>query len=620
MASNTATRVSSNMIGAYQSMAEMLASCNPARSGETYYLAQYYADYIGRGAGQFVSVADTTTVDDGGFTNVRVNPQYILQRVGNYGSVSIYDGGGRSTTGFNNAPIFQRYFDTTRGRPLELSRGVFEFHWGVVIRANKGISIFHEGTMDGQCVLQFIFADGDTNSQAAIRLEGSPSDFTYSGINMRGFKVLGNNKAMPDGSARHGIDLQYAAYPNLRDLQVNSFRGSGLLLDRVQDGPISNLNIQQCGHSTCDYTVLADVTDSSKTDYAALEILSTQSGDQSNMLRIDGLQIEHNHCTPYVRVRGGIGIRINNIHAEHRQGIMAGKKAGTFLQMYTAEVSMSDVQASEFEWAATTRGYGRIEFSGWGRSGGLKSEQAGGNCYWQATNCNFDKIVADASVQFQFTNVSVRSSAAVDGGTFRWSWPGQIGSFLGCQLGDFICTPAAHTSTFQVRFTGCGFNSVDCTAVGMSFSGGTCSGNFRYRPPGGANSVVYVNIVGTIDIQKNYGTTYIPGPQSSSVVWGDGEAPTTGFNMKVGSRWINQTAAVDGDVVEQVLTPTGWRVTSRVGNTGPWGFRPNAFTKATLPSASAAARSIVWCTDAEPAQFVYSDGTTWRRLQDISAV
>ncbi|EPF7465360.1 phage tailspike protein [Serratia marcescens] len=544
-------------IGRYESMAE-LRSFSPLRAGQRVFLAQYYADRKNLGGGIFVSVADTTTAEDGGFTNIRVNPAYILQRDTKNDEVHILDGGGNPTAGFDNAPVFQRYFDKVLGRPLKLTRGVFECKTGIIIPANKAHSVIFDGAMEGDCILQFSFTPGDL-STSAIKLNGSVANYTYSGLNMRGFKVIGDGSVTASGGARHGLEIRYLAYPQFRNLQVAGFKGSGLLLDRVQDGFFDNINIQRCGHSTGDYTVLADVTDNNKTDYAPLEIMSTQSGDESNMLRFEGLQIENNNCCPYVRVRGGIGHRFRNIHSEHRVGIMASGKNGTWLQMRTADISTYDIQASQFEWAFETNGYGSLAATNWGRSGGIRNVTSGTLVRWRLSNSNFDKAIMGTGVRVDAINCSF--------GDVVWNFQSHLSSFTSCQFGNWTGDSPEGGAGRGVSFVNCDFASFNANSNNFLFTGGRTSGNFTYRPLSGVGQIIHHDIGGTSDIRASFGLTYIPGPTQHKIIYANTAAPVTDFgNIPYGSIWHNMAASANGDVVEwiRVNRGTGWAVLSKI--------------------------------------------------------
>lgn len=190
----------------------------------------------------------------------------------------------------------------------------------VLIPWNTGKKLVGIGASK-RAVISVAIPSGYENRGAIEYLTNAEGLHNFSGIHFENINIQGNN------SVCHGMKLQYVAHPYFNNVIIEGFRGSGLLLDKCQDGTFENFGIQLCGRTTGDYNNKSDVTDNSKTTYAPLQLISTMANDQCNMLRFNNCQFENNVCSPYVRFTTGtgLGITINNLHSEARNQQDFGK-------------------------------------------------------------------------------------------------------------------------------------------------------------------------------------------------------------------------------------------------------------------------------------------------------
>ncbi len=196
------------------------------------------------------------------------------------------------------------FVEKTRLVPIYFSSGYYNISNPLII-TKQGMHL--EGVGNAVSILQYT-GDEELNKDLGLITfkVGTPetdSEVWGSwGIVLRHLHLNGNNKKI------HALYLRKIGYPLMYDVNTEHFNGSGLLLDKCQDGSFENMNIQLCGRLKEGET---DVSDINATEYSAIHLFSTVSGDACNMLRFNKCQIENNNCSPYVYVEDGIGIWFN---------------------------------------------------------------------------------------------------------------------------------------------------------------------------------------------------------------------------------------------------------------------------------------------------------------------
>lgn len=534
-----------SMIGDFDSMAQLRGAV-PAYNGQKVYLRAYYSDTL-TGGGYFVGyVSDTASVDDGGFTCIRVGEAAVWKRI-HSGRVSFYDGGARHGS-FDNAPILDNI--QISALPLEIPKGYFTFRRGVYFAPNKSISLFGCGPHNMSSV--FVYWPSAEDTASALLRVGIPNgEMTFSGITISGITFVGND------AERHGIELYTVGHVNIRNCEILKFKGAGLLLDKCQDGVVEYVGIQQCGRSRGDYTVLADVTNSELTEFSALHIQTSVPKDASNMLRFENMQVECNRCTPYIYVDSGIGLWFSKIHSEHRDGIMSGKgvQNGTWMrigrdQNSNTEVFVDECQASQFEYLFEIHGYGKLTARANGRGAGIKARNQGTKFYVNLSDSNVSRLEFTDSIIARINNCQADS--------LIWNYPSRESHISNSTLGDVVIENTGASA--RVYFDDCYFSSVQATTSNLHFTGGRCTGDFKYRSQSGEGAVNRVQIDGTVDISTRYGTGFIP---YIKTVYEHGTADLI-INHNYfpdGSEWYNRDAQNAGDVYMQRKVGGRWVTT-----------------------------------------------------------
>lgn len=194
---------------------------------------------------------------------------------------------------------------------IELSANYYFIRTPITIPSNRGPRIFSRAGKKGSILNVYINAP----DRGVIEYLGvnNGTGYNYAGFTMENVSFLGND------STCHALWLQDVSYPNLARVNIAGFKGAGILLDNCEDGAF-DIEIQDCGRTTGDYTVLADRGNNAKTTYSGLHFVSTTAGAHNNMLRFTG-EIEQMKTSPYVWIHdtGASNLWFNDIHSEVRE-------------------------------------------------------------------------------------------------------------------------------------------------------------------------------------------------------------------------------------------------------------------------------------------------------------
>ncbi|WP_413507636.1 hypothetical protein [Serratia proteamaculans] len=342
------------------------------------------------------------------------------------------------------------------------------------------------------------------------------------------------------------LRITNVAYVYTNNLQIYSFHGCNLWLDKVQDSVFEATNIQDGGYST------GDPADNTKTTHPALLLTSTIKGDACNMVRFNNCQIENNKCSPYIRITNGIGLMFHQNHAEIREKSNWGKR--DFMEIGSADVQISEHAGSKFRNALLIKGYGKTIVSGGrGIGGDIITQADGKRGTLSLSNCLVGKIsISKYDGNHQFSNV-IASDVYFNNttGSIRW-FGGTINS---------LSTNNTSSHSQGIHFDGVLafkdvlFSDADGDVkVSHSFINSTVLGNMTFNCN---NSVYYANnISGKENIAMKQKISI---PSSVRIMYGN-SVPTSG-NFNQGDRVVNNTPAAGGW--------DGWRCVE-TGNPGIW--------------------------------------------------
>lgn len=534
------------LIGMCSSVAQMM-TITPEFDRQRINVLGYYADTPLVGGGSFIGYADTASIHNG-FTVFRVNSNYVWKRWKD--DINLYDGGARQDAA-DNSDVLGRAMLLGR-KPIQVLPGFYNFQYGITVPPNLGLSLYANVSHKGSVIFQYSPAIDDT-ATALIKFDGDAVNATYSGAMLRNITLAGIGDPV-----RHGLEAHFVYHPDFFGVRAEGFKGSGLLIDKCQDGIIDFIEIQNCGRTTGDYSNLSDISNNDLTTHAPLQIYSSVSGDASNMLRIPNLHIEANKVSPSIRVSGGIGLWFGTVHMEHRDGPLAYGSGfnGTFLQVLGAEVRVENVEASQVEWFAETRGYGVLWVTNCGRSGGIRHIGEGEDFKWFFVNAGFTKANLTSSVQVMADKVNL--------GATLWNYPAGRSVLSSCGFSSLSITNDglnADVTLIEPKNSG---NSTFTTS-GLKVFGGRTDGNLSANPLTGYMVLHEHDVGGTPSIQYGYGIHYVPGQSRFKEVFGSG-APSElgGVPYPINTRWYNMAASATGDAYMYVKTSAGWKAVSKI--------------------------------------------------------
>jgi hypothetical protein len=342
------------------------------------------------------------------------------------------------------------------------------------------------------------------------------------------------------------IRLANVGYVYTNNLQIYSFNGCNLWLDKVQDSVFEATNIQDGGYSS------GDPSDNTKTTHPALLLTSTIKNDACNMIRFNNCQIENNKCSPYIRIISGIGLMFNQTHAEIRDKAMWGKR--DFMEIANADLQISEHAGSRFRNAVLINGYGRTTISGGrGLGGDLTVRAEGKRGTLALSNCLVGNINLSAyNGNHQFSNVVAANVVLKNtAGSLRW-----FGGSMNALVVEGSVNPAlgAHFDgvlvTQDVTFS----DPKDTPQLSHSFINSTVLGNMAFNC---INGVYYANNIAGNEIFGKRLRIAIPG--NVRTMYGTA-APTSGTYSQ-GDRVINSAPAAGGW--------DGWRCVT-AGTPGVW--------------------------------------------------
>ncbi|CAI0766645.1 hypothetical protein [Serratia grimesii] len=342
------------------------------------------------------------------------------------------------------------------------------------------------------------------------------------------------------------LRLTNVAYVYTNNVQIYSFHGCNLWLDKVQDSVFEATNIQDGGYSN------GDPSDNTKTTHPALLLTSTIKNDACNMIRFNNCQIENNKCSPYVRITNGIGLMFHQTHAEIRDKWNWGKR--DFMEIGSADVQISEHAGSRFKNALLIKGYGKTIVSGGRGIGGNIITQADGKRGTLAlSNCLVGKIEISAyNGNHQFSNV-VASDVIIKNtaGSIRW-FGGTLNSLLVTNTSPQ--SQGTHFDGILVQNNVTFLEEKNNTSSSHSFVNSTVLGNMTFNCN---NSIYYANNIAgneTIAMEQR-----ISIPSNVRIMHGN-TAPTLG-SFSQGDRIVNSAPTAGGW--------DGWRCVE-AGTPGVW--------------------------------------------------
>lgn len=318
-------------IRTFNSIEEMKAS-DTLKAGALAKTLGFYT--AGDGGGADYLITDNIGEDEADEASIIVLQKGLYAKFSLGSSVNVLqfgakcDGTGDSYNAIQKAISF---VEKTRLVPIYFSSGYYNVSMPLII-TKQGMHL--EGVGNAVSILQYT-GDEELNKDLGLITfkVGTPETDSEVwggwGIVLRHLHLNGNDKKI------HALYLRKIAYPLMYDVNIEHFNGSGLLLDKCQEGSFENMNIQLCGRLKEGQT---DVSDIDATEYSAVHLFSTVSGDTCNMLRFNKCQIENNNCSPYVYIEGGIGIWFNQTHGEDR----LGSDRHTFMVAKEGDIELTD--------------------------------------------------------------------------------------------------------------------------------------------------------------------------------------------------------------------------------------------------------------------------------------
>lgn len=333
--------------------------------------------------------------------------------------------------------------------------------------------------------------DGTTyESRGALEYKSSSSSW---GIVLEHLQFYGNIGGGVAPSC-HAILLKQISYPLLKDVQIQNFKGAGLLLDLCQDGEFENLNIQKCGRTS------GDPTNPSQTTYSALHLTNTSvTNDSCNMLRFNSLQCEQNNTSPYVSVRlgvgtGPIGICFSQVHSEVRDG---SDNIYNFFEAEGGDFNFDAMALSpKFKWGFTFKGYGNATFVNSRDLQGVRHTTANVNAGIFISACQ-------STGKLESTGISPGwkvDSSVVGDVTLNYSGAGNS-RFANCDMGNVRVINSGGTGR-GVYALGCTMISLylDGYAINGYYAANVITGSLTCNASNGRNSFVDNLVLGTTSI------------------------------------------------------------------------------------------------------------------------
>lgn len=385
-ANEAMTSAQSINIRTFNSVKEMKAS-NTLKAGALAKTLGFYT--AGDGGGADYVIVDDISEDEADEASIIALQKGLYAKFSLGSSINVLQFGAKRDGTEDSHNAIQKvisFVEKTRLVPIYFSSGYYNVSNPLII-TKQGMHL--EGVGNAVSILQYT-GDEELNKDLGLITfkVGTPetdSEVWGSwGIVLRHLNLKGNGKKI------HALYLRKIGYPLMYDVSTEYFNGSGLLLDKCQDGSFENMNIQLCGRLKEGET---DVSDINATEYSAIHLFSTVSGDACNMLRFNKCQIENNNCSPYVYVGNGIGIWFNQTHGEDRNG----NGRHTFMVAKEGDIELTDTDLSAtLKYGFIRTGYGSLHAKG-GRNIGNIAVRASG---MYGTNCIITNVgVGNISIE-----------------------------------------------------------------------------------------------------------------------------------------------------------------------------------------------------------------------------
>jgi hypothetical protein len=405
--------------------------------------------------------------------------------------VSLQDLGGVGNNQFDNAPILQKALNQGYVN-IYIPKGYWAFLSPIRIPPSSGVSIRGSGNI--YSILSCRIPAGNEN-RGFIEYFADKDGFSW-GLVLEHLYLMGN------GSRCHGIYLKQIGYPLLTDLNIEGFDGSGLLLDKCQDGEFRNLNVQVCGRTSGKRSSLKDRSDVQKTQYSAIHLINTSSpGDGNNMLRFNALQCENNTTSPYIYVQSGvgnapIGIMFSQVHGEVRDlrdvGVLEFFRADGGDFYFDAMALVGFKEGAGF----TFTGYGRGCFTNSRYLNGVRHIQAGVRADFLISTCT----TGDLSLVGLGGGMKV---SACNVGNVFINYPGSgFNCFNACEIGNVLIKNSGGP--------GYGVNITSCSLASLTTDAASTNGIFSFNRVQGALSIdgtghqcIYNTVLGKASIDRS---------------------------------------------------------------------------------------------------------------------
>lgn len=161
---------------------------------------------------------------------------------------------------------------------------------------------FLRGDAAGQTVfvLQADMA-GELDSFFEAKVLAANFDTQQAGVTVSDISIIG------DGHFGHGFLLQNMRFPIFRNVWINNFVGSALLIDYAEEGHFDFLNINNCGRTAGNANLTSDTTYGQITFHRSTNAVPAVS---SNFLRFNGCTIANGKCSGDIMVKASSPSRI----------------------------------------------------------------------------------------------------------------------------------------------------------------------------------------------------------------------------------------------------------------------------------------------------------------------
>lgn len=240
-------------------------------------------------------------------------------------------------------------------------------------------------------------------------LIGVKTQQTFSwGITINHLHINGENHKID------GLYLKGLSYALGNDVNIESFNGSGFILDKIYDSEFRNFKVMLCGRST------GDITNNAETEKAPVEIINTFGSSHSNYIKFVNCQFEQQNCSPHVHIKdqGVIAISFIKSHVE------ATDRQQDFVYCEAGDLKFIDCDLDgSIRYGLTTDGYGNYKVEGGRSFKGIKLNRSGTTCAFLVTNAEmdtFDVVAPGGSTLISNSKIE----------NLKWSYPVSGPSFI----------------------------------------------------------------------------------------------------------------------------------------------------------------------------------------------